>query len=560
MDEIRGQHQRKINRRDFAKLASVIVAAGALTGGYLFGRYYDLFNHPPEANFTYMVSDNMPNPTLDLRTRTRTLRYIAANSGEEILFYNATTHPDKDSLTCVLFMDDQPVASTVRVFEGDEAPLIYSTKLPAAEHKARLEVSERERIVTLVDTSRDPDAEWPPPIRELFGMAPDDNYTWFLDGKTVGTTSRYSERLSVGQHAALLKVSDGTKESSKEQTIMVPESLQSSPELPIHVDPENVARYPEKRLRIPVKGISYVVGMKAWDMPAVSDDEMAESLAVIKELGCNGIRIAGDYEERIIKCAKLALDSFDTIELSPYSREWVFDDARERIGRLARDAEVLRGQSEISRIVLSVGNELAYEIQGIVPGSSYDERDKTIGKFGLTDDQVDTLNGFIRSLTDEASQYFKGELTYDSSVVEGKLLDWNNIGVHVLSPHRYLDREWSTETEYVDGIDWFIRKAHGKDVFISEFGYFTIEDAIRWGALGYEIATDPKVEYSQEAQASALTKNIELLNQTPLKGIYLWNFMQRNRDDRKSPGIIRWSENGMWTRKLSFYLYQSWRI
>ena len=565
MDEIRGQHQRKINRRDFAKLASVIVAAGALTGGYLFGRYYDLFNHPPEANFTYMVSDNMPNPTLDLGTRTRTLRYIAANSGEEILFYNATTHPDKDSLACVLFMDDQPVASTVRAFEGDEAPVIYSTKLSAAEHKARLEVSERERIVTLVDTSRDPDAEWPPPIRGLFGMAADGNYTWFVDGKTVGTNSRYSDRLSVGQHAALLKVSDGRKESSKEQTVVVPESLHRSPELSIRVDPENIARYSEKKLRIPVKGISFVVGMKGWDMPPVNDDEIAECLAIIKEAGCNGVRIVGDYEDRIVKCAEQCVGAFNTITLSPFSWDMTLPEIESSRSKLAEAAEKLRTSSNSTRVILSIGNELSYEMVGIVPGGDYDERTVNIDKAGgLTHDQVDHLNRILKTLSSEVRRVFGGEVSYESSVIEGKLINWDQIGVDVLAPHRYFETQWTTNEEYLTAIEWFLRKAPGRPVFISEFGYFTFDEALRWGADGLR-HLDSHI-YSQEAQADALNKNLELLNRTHVDGIFLWDLLEKkvNRNgqpgDMRTPGIIRWNENGMWTRKLSFYLYQSWRI
>jgi len=68
------------------------------------------------------------------------------------------------------------------------------------------------------------------------------------------------------------------------------------------------------------------------------------------------------------------------------------------------------------------------------------------------------------------------------------------------------------------------------------------------------------VKYSQEAQATALNLNIELLNQKSVSSIFLWDLMEKQSNDILSPGIIKYDPKGMWTRKLSFYIYQSFTV
>jgi hypothetical protein len=329
----------------------------------------------------------------------------------------------------------------------------------------------------------------------------------------------------------------------------------------IEVDPHDLTGYPVEKLRIPIKGISYVVGMKGWDMPPVSHEEMQECLTVIRdELGCNGIRIVGDYEEQLIECAEACLSKFVMILLSPYCREMKLEEVDNFISTLAADFEKLRQKSSSTRLILSVGNELTFEMRGMVPGATYNDRDAYVSEHGLTDEQMNHLNTVVKELTTTASQHFEGELTYQSAMVEGKRIDWNNIGVDVISPHRYFETEWVNEQDYLDIIEWFTHVAPQKPVLISEFGYYTFDDALRWGASGYLVVKNSQAKYSQEAQAAALKKNIELLNQTSVGGMFLWDFIEKEEDDRRNPGVIRYSGKSGWARKLSFYEYQRWRV
>jgi hypothetical protein len=113
----------------------------------------------------------------------------------------------------------------------------------------------------------------------------------------------------------------------------------------------------------------------------------------------------------------------------------------------------------------------------------------------------------------------------------------------------------------------YVQSARGKPVFISEFGFPTFDETLRYGASGWDLLVQDRshvFKYSQEAQADALNKNLELLNETGVDGIFLWDFMQDDEetvaDERQSPGIIEYSQVGLWSRKLSFYLYQSWKV
>lgn len=395
--------------------------------------------------------------------------------------------------------------------------------------------------------------------QELPFLPPVD-YQWFVDERIISRERNCSSKLPA------TRVYD---KNSQEWIESAPHTVKltthrgfvsSSTEQMISVDPETLPEYPERKLRIPIKGIAYIVGMNSWEMPAVSNEEIEESLAIIQRLGCNGLRVVGDIPERLTKCTELALDKFDTILLSPFAEELTLEEVQKRTTTLAKDAETLRGRSNKSRLVMSVGNELLYELQGIIPGKNYNERNDYIAEFGLNQEQIGTLSDILKTLTGEASQHFKGELSYDSSMLEGMKIDWKNIGVDVLSPHRYYETEWTTESDYLETIKWFIQQASGRDVFISELGYFTFDEALRWGADGWNIATKYPVKYSQEAQASALNINMELLNLTDVKGIFLWDFLQKKTDDKSSPGIIKYNKDGLWERKLSSILYESWKV
>jgi hypothetical protein len=91
----------------------------------------------------------------------------------------------------------------------------------------------------------------------------------------------------------------------------------------------------------------------------------------------------------------------------------------------------------------------------------------------------------------------------------------------------------------------------------------TFDEALKYGATGWNLLaqdTSHVFKYDQQAQANALNMNLELLNQTEVDGIFLWDFMEKGDDPRLSPGIVEYYPSALWSRKLSFYLYQSWRI
>jgi len=542
------QHPRKITRRTFA-----IGAAGLLTGGYLFGRCFDLFNHAPEADFSYVVSDAMPNADLDFRTPIRTLKYIAPNSSEEILFYNTSTDPDNNPLTCALFLDAQRTSDTVRAFDGSEPPVVYSGKLSAGDHVVRLEVKERERIVTLVNRSSDPDAEWPTLIRQLLGMEAADSYTWFIDGKKVSTSYQCSERLSVGEHKAHFLVSDTRKESSQEQSVMVlnqSDSLERS----IPVDPENVPQFPEWQSRIAVKGVTYHIGrhfLGDYGQPP-THEEMEESLAIIRnELGCNGIRIWGDYEDEMTWCARRAIEKgFTTILLCPrYSRSAPKTDSTieqhiDRITEFSVKAEELSEKS--GSIVLVIGDELTISVRGITTAPTYEERDKQMeGKWGDDYPYADELNNYLRTIVEGVRQHFNGKLTYASAMGERYAVDWRLLDI--VAPHLYLLKDFGSDQMYraVSRL-----KAYHKPIYATEFGAATFK-----GAYGPVDHTDEP--YSQEDQAKCIQDTMKAYDRAGLDGMFLFAFMLKFAEDADSYGIMRYDRVQSCRRKLGFYAFRN---
>jgi hypothetical protein len=578
-DDEKAADSRRLSRRRF-----VLVLGGLATFASIsaVARTLGLFNKPPKAGFRINFTGAAPQATLILRTPNRTLNFISPTSDDKVSFFDASTHPDKCGLICSLYVDDKLASNTTRASDG-KAISIYSTQLPAnmikTEHTVKLEVAETERLVGLQSTSYDPDAQLPTPIRELLGTSADLKYSWCLDGSETSTDNEYSTRLKSGEHSAELHVSDGLNQDVISKPFSVIPHSPSIINRSISVDSKGLPQFPPRTLSIPLKGITYIVGMKSWGMPPVADEEIEECLAVIKETGCNSIQVSGEYVEIIIRCAALCLDSFDVIVLGANTTDMNFQEAKDMITILASEAETLRQRSS-TRLILSIGNEDSLRLEGIVPGANHRARDAYIAKNGLNTSQMGKLEEILASISDEARRYFTGELTYAAPYCEAvnwlghQPLNWDAIHVDLIMPRIYFNTGWTpnqsdsgwTDHEYVEAMKRFVHIAHGKPVFISEFGFLTFDDTLKYGMSGYDLLTQDTLhvfKYSQEAQANALEKNLELLNQTGVGAIFLWNFTQYDYetvgDPRQSPGIIEYRADHTWSRKLSFYEFQRWR-
>ncbi|MEM4246144.1 MAG: hypothetical protein QW390_02490 [Candidatus Bathyarchaeia archaeon] len=379
-------------------------------------------------------------------------------------------------------------------------------------------------------------------------------YSWYIDDSWRSDEKDFLARLPEGKHEVKLVVSDGRSEDSTSKSVTV--------------DAED--HYPPKKLTIPLKGVNYLIGRRfidEWGAPP-SDLEMDESLEVIRhELGCNAIKLVGDYEDTMLKCAKKCLENnFEEIILSPrYSkRSWnedtTIDEHVESIIAFSRKAEELR--LNYGSITLCIGEELEFGVRGISPAATYGDR--IIDLYRRWEDKwekwekkmrpyiEERLNFYLRKMLEGVRKHFGGKVTYSASDGTKLLVKWDELGFDIVGPMYYYQKKWETQTSALKNIR--LLKTFGKPLYITEFGCFTFKGASFWGGDGWYRYKDQ--EYSQEEQAQSIREYVDLFQKGKVDGIFLYAFLERTTPDAKSTGILR-DGHGRYARKLGFYMYKS---
>jgi hypothetical protein len=543
--------EKSLSRRQYIKYAAAGVAAVALAGAACYGAgRLGILNRAPMADFEHAILSSECQPDFEPRTTERTLRYIRANSEEEITF---SSNCLSDHYSHVWYVDDRIAA------EASDC----SVKLSPGEHKIRHVMQEKGGLLKLLNKSSDPDTILPPVLKEFLGVSGELQYSWIVDSRNASSDRDYSTWLPAAEHKVRLNVSDRMKEAYTERTLTIPKGQQAFVDKTLTVDPADLPEYPEKKLRMPIKGMNYVTGLRCWGMSPVPDDEMLESFYVIKsELGCNAIRLVGDYEERLLRAVEIAKGLFSNIVVTPYNRDLDRDETITAFGRLAEGLEAIRGVSQAA-ILLTLGNELGTETKGIVPGDAYNDRAQWVSVNGLTAAQQHEVNEFLTRLKVAVSKSWKGPITYVKHPAEN--IDWDRLDVDVISLNQYYSTKWQNEEQYLDDIRYYTSRRPRLPVFITEFGYSTFQEALYWGGHGwwYILNNPDKVVYDENAQSEALSVNLRLLNSTSVNGIFLWTFMETKQDPdldaARSGGVIRYSSRGLWSRKRSFYTYKSYQ-
>jgi len=547
-----------VGRRPFV----IAGATGAvIVGSYLVGHALNL-DRPPIADFEYVIVPSETKAGFGYKPN-----YINPTSEDIIRFFNESTN-FANPLSCSLYIDDQLVTTAIGTFAEKEKSEIYSTKLKAdsigTKHKVRLEVKESERLVTLLNKSYDPDAVLPTFLQDLFGVSGSLSYNWSVDSLR-SSDKDYSIGLPAGDHAVRLTVSDGRKEDYREKHVVIPESLPISLEKTVEIDPSEL--YPEKELRVPIKGINMSIGCSYGsytpEFPPITDDEIVESLNVIRKgLRCNAVRLFGNFNERMITAVRVAKDfSFETVMVSPRYINASIDETIGLITPLAEELETLRDDS----IILNIANELTLDAFGLFPGATYNDRAAwTSSNYSEATSKKyqDKLNESLESILEPVRSRFNGKLTCTTGGWEKVM--WNRLGFDVVSVNDYYSSFWDTMDGYIRRINAYSQ--FGKPVHLTEFGYFTFEDCLKYGGGGWAYLNNPNVPfyhgnkpviYSQEAQAKAIAIVIELLKQTKLSGIYLYAFFEKKTKDIESAGVIRFKDE-LLERKKSFYMYKSY--
>ena len=385
-------------------------------------------------------------------------------------------------------------------------------------------------------------------------------YNWYVQHNSTGefypinftgdSLGRFPVSNDVGHTFKLIATDERGKQDSK--TLVMP------------FDPARLPQYPERKLGIPIKGIVLDIGwhfLGEYGIPP-TEEEMEEYLTVIKDMGCNAIRLRGDYEDVMLKCARKAVEhNFKEIVLSPrYWKKNVKDDItivehKERIINFANGAEELRriSNSKSSSIICCIGDELSISTIGITKAQTYEERAKEMdGKWGKAE-YIELLSSNLREIIGPVRNIFLGPITYSAALGEAEGIDWKALGLDFVTPHLYYATQWYKP----DGILKIINSlnSHGP-IEVYEFGCLTHEGASKYGGAAWSYYTNQK--YSQEEQGSNIKDSVLIFDRGNVRGMYLLAFLEKKSNDARSTGIMKYEGSGNFLRrKIGYEVYKN---
>jgi len=295
------------------------------------------------------------------------------------------------------------------------------------------------------------------------------------------------------------------------------------------------------------KGVNYDVGrvLEGHLMRPTYDAQVVHrELEIIKnDLHCNAVKIQGLDIERVMAAAEDALDQGLEVWLAPEMFEREEEETFEYMLRAAAAAESVR-QRWPGRVVLSVGTELTFFMQGIVPGKDLAER---LGAPDLRENiRMGTynkhLNAFLARTTAAVRQVFHGDVTY-ASVAPVETVDWEIFDFVCVDLYRHkLHRD-----SYGDQARAYL--SLGKPVVIGEFGCCTFRGAEDLGGMGWDIIDWSKMPpqlkgdyvYDQDVQARELVEELRMLDEAGADGAFVFTFVQL-AIETKDPALMKMIE------------------
>lgn len=260
-------------------------------------------------------------------------------------------------------------------------------------------------------------------------------------------------------------------------------------------------------------------------------------LEIIKnDLHCNAVKIHGRDVNRLIATARDALQQGLEVLIAPELWDKSPTATISYTVAAATAAEPLH-RDWPGKVTLSVGTELSIFMKGILPGRSYSRRVRGLSPVDFRSGRYTApLNRYLAEVLNGVRPVFNGSLTYSSLAVEN--VDWE--------PFDFvgIDHYWDDflKDRYRDRLDML--RSTGKPVLVTEFGFRTYEDARLACVTGQEQvnyttvflhqlpvigkAIRPRLKRvfkrDEDAQASRLISQLELLDKAGVDGAFVFNF------------------------------------
>jgi hypothetical protein len=319
-----------------------------------------------------------------------------------------------------------------------------------------------------------------------------------------------------------------------------------------------------------IHGVNYDVGTEMgvnW-RPDYDPKVVQRELEIItNDLHCNAVGISGKDLRRVLVTAEAALSQGLQAWLNPADWSDIPPEATlAYITGAARAAQPLHERYP-GKVVLSIGSEFTFFMQGIVPGRTMMQRVRTVLKTDLikTGQHNQPLNDFLGRALAAVRKVFSGPVMYRSLVWEH--VDWRNFDIIGV------DHYWAEKIkdEYVDMVKPLF--AYGKPVVNTGFGFNTTTAPVtgmlgtlgsapglsillhQQPVLGRLIRPKLKVinQRDEALQAQRLVKNLKLLDEAGFYGAFIDQFIfpinpysdtPKYDLDRASSSLVKYFENG----------------
>jgi len=374
---------------------------------------------------------------------------------------------------------------------------------------------------------------------------------WFPINYTGDTLGRFHASNDVGHNFKLIAIDEGGKQDSKILTMPF--------------DPARLQQYQKRSLGIPI-GISYLVGRQfLYPSPFRGENEVREHMdVIIKDLGYRAIKIYGDNENWLLKCAEIAIEKgFYTIALAPLYRminqtsEIDVNQYVRKVADFSIKTEELRKISNSIKLIMA--SELSLEAAGIRSGMTYKDRQNELPTQWRSEKINNRLNSVLKEMISEVRKNFHGEVTY------GKLgggdgggglenVNWGNLELDTVGSQEYWPKRLFTKEQMLKAIKDL--KYYNKPVWITEFGSCTYEGASLFGGAGGDHYEGKK--YDEKEQAESITDQINLFKEANVDLVFLHTFTAGYWDKNEFfYGIVRGQKDGFTRRKSGFYAAQN---
>lgn len=294
------------------------------------------------------------------------------------------------------------------------------------------------------------------------------------------------------------------------------------------------------------KGIHYDVGTIFAGNRSTRDKfdpaVMRREIEIIKnDLHCDAVRICGKDVERLRAAAECALAQGLAVWFSPLLMEATQEETLAYLAECSEVAEKLRQTSP--NIIFIVGGELSFGMKGILKGEDMYARIHSFASFSGLSRHLLTggrwpgkrLGVFLAKAVATVRERFHGQIAYASGPWEK--VNWQLFDL--VSVNYYRDAQ--NARWYRQGLQQYYK--HGKPVAITEFGCCTYEGAEAKGAAGWGIIdtsnerrkVKPGFRRSEETPARYLAELLDIFQQEPVEGAFVFNFAAYNLTTSDNP-------------------------